>query len=138
MPVGTASARGTQGCVLTRGGVEYFSTQSANKGVRGKFGHCGIQIRYCGPFPTGPHGRMPRDGAITFSNLLGKLDMLVVEYAKRVRTGRYAVRRLIDQRGRDGKLIDWTDELPANCPRKIARNFNDQCRARCPDLPKVL
>jgi hypothetical protein len=26
------------------------------------------------------------------------------------RSGRYAVRRLIEQRGRDAKLIDWKDE----------------------------
>jgi hypothetical protein len=34
----------------------------------------------------------------------------VVECEKCGRTGRYAVRRLIDQRGRDGKLIDCKDE----------------------------
>jgi hypothetical protein len=54
------------------------------------------------------------------------------------RAGRYAVRRLIERRGRDGKLIEWKDEITADCPRKKAANYNDQCAARCPDLPRVL
>jgi hypothetical protein len=40
--------------------------------------------------------------------------------------------------GRDAKLIDWLDELTAECPKKIAHNMNDPCGARCPDLPRVL
>jgi len=37
----------------------------------------------------------------------------------------------------DAKLFDWSDEITADCPRKEARNLNDQCGGRCPDLPKV-
>jgi hypothetical protein len=81
---------------------------------------------------------MPRDGAITFGDLVGKLDVLVVDCPKCGRSGRYAVRRLIEQRGRDAKLIDWKDEITADCPRRMAANISDQCAARCPDLPKVL
>jgi hypothetical protein len=44
----------------------------------------------------------------------------------------------IEDRGRDAKLIDWLDELTADCPKKIAHNMSDQCAARCPDLPRVL
>jgi hypothetical protein len=51
---------------------------------------------------------VPRDGAIIFSDLIGKLDVL----------------RL--------------DELTAECPKKTAHNMNDRCGARCQDLPKVL
>jgi hypothetical protein len=40
--------------------------------------------------------------------------------------------------GIDAKLFDWSDEITANCPRKQARNLNDQCGARCPDLSKVV
>jgi hypothetical protein len=29
--------------------------------------------------------------------------------------------------------IDWLDELTADCPKKSARNNNDQCGAWCPD-----
>jgi hypothetical protein len=39
---------------------------------------------------------------------------------------------------RDGKLIDWLDELTADCSKKQAHNMNDPCGARCPDLPRVL
>jgi len=77
---------------------------------------------------------MPRDGAITFGDLVGKLDLLVVECAKCGRAGRYAVRRLIRERGRDGTLIDWKNELTAGCSRKMAQNFNDQCGACFPGL----
>jgi hypothetical protein len=43
-----------------------------------------------------------------------------------------------DPVGRDAKLIDWLDELTVECPKKIARNMNDPCGAKCPQLPKVL
>jgi hypothetical protein len=36
------------------------------------------------------------------------------------------------------KLIDWLDELTAECPKKVAHNMNDPCSARCRDLAKVL
>ena len=40
----------------------------------------------------------------------------------------YRLHRLIRKRGRDAKLIDWLDELTAECPKKIARNMNDWLR----------
>ena len=80
---------------------------------------------------------MPRDGAIVFGDLVGKLDVLVVACEKCGRAGRYAVRRLVEERGRNGKLIDWKDEITADCPRRVAQNYSDQCGAGCPDLPKV-
>ena len=40
-------------------------------------------------------------------------------------------------RGRDAKIIDWLDEMTAECPKKIAHNMNDPCGAKCPQLPKV-
>jgi hypothetical protein len=30
---------------------------------------------------------------------------------------------LIEERGRDAKLIDWLAELIAECPKKVARNM---------------
>ena len=66
---------------------------------------------------------MPRDGAIIFSDLVGKLDVLRVSCEKCGRDGCYGLNRLIEKRGRDGKLIDWLDELTAECPKKIARNM---------------
>jgi hypothetical protein len=35
-------------------------------------------------------------------------------------------------------VIDWLDELTAECPKQIASNTNDPCGAKCPQLPKVL
>ena len=81
---------------------------------------------------------MPRDGAIIFGDLIGKLDVLHVACDKCGRKGCYAVARLIEQRGRDAKVIDWRDEITADCPKKQAGNMSDQCAARCPDLPKVM
>jgi hypothetical protein len=81
---------------------------------------------------------MPRDGAIIFGDLIGKLDVLYVHCEKCTRAGRYRLDRLIEERGRNAKLIDWLDEITADCPKKIAHNMNDPCGARCPDLPRVL
>jgi hypothetical protein len=81
---------------------------------------------------------MPRDGAITFGDLVVKLDVLRVACDKCGRKGRYAVARLIEQHGRDGKLIDWLGEITADCPKKQAGNMSDQCAARCPELQRVM
>ena len=81
---------------------------------------------------------MPRDGAIIFSDLIGKLDVLSVSCEKCGREGRYSLTYLITDRGRDAKVIDWLDEIIKDCPKKTARNMNDQCSAKCPQLPKVL
>ena len=81
---------------------------------------------------------MLRDGAIIFGDLIGKLDALEVACDKCARKGRYAVARLIEQRGRDAKVLDLLAEITADCPKKQAGNMSDQCAARCPDLPKVM
>jgi hypothetical protein len=81
---------------------------------------------------------MPREGAIIFRGLVGKLDVLNVECDMCGRRGRYRLHRLIERYGIDAKLFTWSDEITADCPRKQARNLNDQCGARCPDLPKVV
>ena len=81
---------------------------------------------------------MPRDGAIIFSDLIGKLDLLRIRCDKCGRDGCYGLSRLINKRGRDGEVIDWLDEITADCPKKTVRNMNDPCGAKCPQLPKVL
>ena len=81
---------------------------------------------------------MPRDGAIILSDLIGKLDLLRVACDKCGRDGCYGLHRLIEKRGRNAKLIDWLDELTAECPKKIARNVSDPCGARCRDLARML
>ena len=45
---------------------------------------------------------MPREGAIIFSDLIGKLDVLRVSCEKCGRDGCYGLNRLIEKRGRDG------------------------------------
>jgi hypothetical protein len=82
---------------------------------------------------------MLRDGAIVFSDLIGKLDMLRVSCEKCGRDGCYGLAKLIDKRGRDGKLVDWLEELTADCPKKKSLlNMSDRCGAKCPQLAKVL
>jgi hypothetical protein len=43
---------------------------------------------------------------------------------------------LIEQRGRDAKVVDFLAEITADCPKKQVGNMSDQCAARCPDLPR--
>jgi hypothetical protein len=81
---------------------------------------------------------MPRDGAIILSDLIGKLDVLRVACSKCERAGRYRLDRLSKDRGHEAKIIDWLDEITADCPKKIAHNMNDPCGARCPKLARVL
>jgi hypothetical protein len=73
---------------------------------------------------------MPREGAIIFRDLVGKLEVLNIECHKCGRKGRYRLHRLIERYGVDAKLFDWSDEITADCPRKQANNLNDICGAR--------
>ena len=70
---------------------------------------------------------MPRDGAITLSDLQAPFLHLVCEPCGR--RGRYAVARLIAERG-DAKLTDLLPAL-ANCSRvtKSAASICDRCEA---------
>jgi hypothetical protein len=68
---------------------------------------------------------MPRDGAITFSDLTGTLDALEVACDKCGRKGRYAVARLIEQRGCDAKVVDFLADITADCLKKQAGNMGD-------------
>ena len=62
---------------------------------------------------------MPRDGAIIFSDLIGKLDMLRVACDKCGRDGRYRLPRLILDRGADTKLPTGSTILPPVVPNAI-------------------
>jgi hypothetical protein len=81
---------------------------------------------------------MPRDGAITLGDLIGKLGELRIECPKCGRSGRYRLARLIARYGRNEKLFRWIDEITADCPRKLAGSDSDPCGAILPDLPKVV
>ena len=73
---------------------------------------------------------MPREGAIIFRDLVGRLEVLNVQCDKCGRRGRYRLDRLIERYGIDAKLFDWSDEITADCPRKQAKDLNDQCGTR--------
>jgi hypothetical protein len=62
---------------------------------------------------------MPRDCAIIFGDLIGKLGVLAVPCDKCGRAGRYPLQRLIDDRGRNAKVVDWLDELTPIARRKF-------------------
>ena len=64
---------------------------------------------------------MPRDDAIIFSDLIGKLSALRIECATCSRAGQYWIARLIEQRGRDGKVVDLLAEVSADCPQTNRR-----------------
>ena len=81
---------------------------------------------------------MPRDGAIIFGDLEGKLSALRIECATCTRAGQYWIARLIEQRGRHGKVVDLLAEVSVDCPQRTADRMNDRCGVRCPDLPRVL
>ena len=49
---------------------------------------------------------MPRDGAIIFSDLIGRLDVLPVSLGNG-----------------DAKVIEWLDELTAECPKKTRPRY---------------
>jgi hypothetical protein len=72
---------------------------------------------------------MPRDGAIIFSDLIGKLDVLRVTCNRCGRNGRYRLQSLIAERGGDESVPDWLAELTADCSIKQAQNWNDRCAA---------
>jgi len=77
---------------------------------------------------------MPRDGAIVFGDLIGKLDVLRIECPKCGRSGRYRLADLLMRYGRGEKVFAFTDDVTANCTRKQARSDRDPCGAICPDL----
>ncbi len=81
---------------------------------------------------------MPRDGAIIFGDLIGKVDVLRIECPKCGRLGRYRLADLLIRYGRKEKVFAFTEDVTANCTRKQARSDNDPCGAIFPDLPKVL
>src|SRR5262249_34931722 len=53
--------------------------------------------------------------AIIFGDLDGKLDVLRVACCKCDRAGKYSVAKLIARYGPNAKLVDWKDELTADC-----------------------
>lgn len=81
---------------------------------------------------------MPRAGQIIFSDVADKLATLRVECPRCGRAGRYAIARLLRERGRDAGLHEFLRELTADCPRRGSPDIYIRCAARMPDLPRVV
>jgi hypothetical protein len=73
-----------------------------------------------------------------FGDIEGKLDVLRVECTRCPRKGRYSVRKLLEQYGREGSMMAWREQLSVGCPKRDAPQLHDRCDLICPDLPKVL
>ena len=63
---------------------------------------------------------MPRDGAIIFSNLIGKLDAIQMTCERCGRKGRRRLQSLMAERGGDTSVPDWLAELTADYSIKKA------------------
>jgi hypothetical protein len=69
--------------------------------------------------------RMPRDGALTLSDVLSPTLSIVCEPCNR--HGRYSVARLVEEHG-DAKLTELLVTL-ANCPKARWASVHDRCKA---------
>jgi hypothetical protein len=75
---------------------------------------------------------VPREDAIMFGDLIGKLDMLRVECPKCGRSGRYRLADLMMRYGRSEKLFAFMDDVAGNCARRRARSDSDSMRRGLP------
>ena len=81
---------------------------------------------------------MPREGTIIFRDMAASSMFSASNAQVRPQRGRYYLHRLIERYGIDAKLSTGRTRSQPTARRKKARNLNDQCRARCPDLSKVV
>jgi hypothetical protein len=77
------------------------------------------------------------DISITFGDLIGQLDHLEIACPKCDRLGRYSVRRLALQYGRNGKITDWIGLMTKDCPLKASAGLAEGCGVRYPDLLRL-
>ena len=68
---------------------------------------------------------MPRDGALTLSDVRGPTLAIVCEPCGR--RGRYSVAKLLEQHG-DAKLTDLLQTL-ADCQKARSASIHDRCKA---------
>ncbi len=80
---------------------------------------------------------MGKNGALTFRDIAGKLDVLRIECSKCGRSGRYDVRRLIELPGLDMELPHWKGIVAADCPMMQSTRIYDRCGAGMPDLIRL-
>jgi hypothetical protein len=87
--------------------------------------------------PSSYRSLMPRDGAIIFGDLVGKLRILRLDCPKCGHWGQYLVDRLVTQYGPDTELLEWMEGRLIDCPRMQSHNPDDPCEAVLPDLSKI-
>jgi len=63
----------------------------------------------------------PCPPSTTFGDLVGKLTVLRVECSKCDCFGRYSLRKLIEERGRVVRILDWLPESTADCRASAQR-----------------
>ena len=82
---------------------------------------------------------MPRDGAITFRDIVRKLTVLRITCDKCGRSGQYRVDRLIMRYGIDAKLFDWSDEITADWTTHVpfSSGFGLRLRGSLPSLVRA-
>jgi hypothetical protein len=80
---------------------------------------------------------MPRDGAVTFGDLLGRLDRLHLVCRKCNRLDRYPVHGLATAHGHGFKISDWISDMTRDCPRRRSPGLADACGATCPGLQNI-
>ena len=77
---------------------------------------------------------MPRDGAITFRDIVGKLAVLRITCDKCGRSGQYRVERVIMRATASARSCSTGR---ARSRQIVHEDLNEVCGARCPDLLKV-
>ena len=63
---------------------------------------------------------------VAFGNIEGKLDVLRVECTRCARKRPYAVAKLVAQYGRDGSMMQWREQLSADCPKHGSARLHDR------------
>lgn len=76
---------------------------------------------------------MPRGGAVTLGDIVGKLKVLRVECDRCARAGQYFVPNLVHKYGAAATLPEVLADVSADCPRRQSIS-TDRCQAHMPDL----
>jgi hypothetical protein len=80
---------------------------------------------------------MSSSGAVTLSDVPGKLPMLDVACSKCDRRGRLSIAKLIAQHGADMRLPDLREILAGDCPRVRSASVVDRCGVHYPQLASI-
>jgi hypothetical protein len=94
-----------------RAGTRWRVLRGASAAPAGPIAPSGPAWNQCAVLPLSLMP-MPRDGAIIFNDLIGKLDLLRVECPKCGRNGGYRLADLIMRYGRDEKIFAFTTTSP--------------------------